>query len=323
VAVVINPKAGRGRGVGLGLQLDAALRGAGHEPTIIDIGPGFDERLREAAAPGGAVIVAGGDGTLHHALPSLLGSPAPVYHFPLGTENLFAREFGMRASVPAVLAALAAGRTRLIDAGEAGVHGRARAFSLMVGLGPCAGVIRRLSAARNGPISHLSYVGPVLAELARPFIPTLTIEADGRRVVEARRGWAIVANMRQFAMRLDPAADADPADGHLDLIFLPCEGGMGALWWTLRARARRLAGGEGVVLTRAREVVVRGEHDSPAFQMDGEEGGSLDGPRRDDDRSAVDSQAGGRWGPSPHPGGRFEIGVRVRPGCLRVLMPAT
>ncbi len=65
--------------------------------------------------------------------------------------------------------------------------------------------------------------------------PRLTIEADGKVVASDVRGLAILANSRQYAIRLDPARRARMDDGLVDLVILPCSGRMSLLGWLIRA----------------------------------------------------------------------------------------
>jgi diacylglycerol kinase family enzyme len=222
IAILHNPRAGRGRGSALAAQFDAAATRDGHEVRALDV------TSSKVSGPiiewSQALAIVGGDGTLHHALPDLLVHPRPIYHAAIGTENLFAREFAHVPSPVPFLRALRHHTTRRIDLAELSIPGsiaRPVPFSIMASLGPDASIVHRLAARRTGPIHHLSYLRPSLAELTTPRIPTLTISVDGKALVEGRPGMALIANMRHYAVRLNPASRADPADGELDVLFLP------------------------------------------------------------------------------------------------------
>ena len=109
VVVLRNSFAGRGRGRAKADRLLTALREAGHDPVVLDVrradGTSFNDELDEALRGAAALIIAGGDGTLHHSAPAAMRAGVPVYHFPLGTENLFARQFRMNALPRGVLVA--------------------------------------------------------------------------------------------------------------------------------------------------------------------------------------------------------------------------
>jgi len=281
VVLLRNSKSGKGHAPALSARAAASLRQAGHEPDEIEIGaPDLPSRLEGA----GAVVIVGGDGTVHHGLRLLTSIDVPIWLVPTGTENLLARELGMRVSPERVGEMVSTGVRRRIDVARAsaggsggcgGAGGVERLFVIMLSVGPDASVIHRLDAMRTGPISHASYLRPVLHEWRSPALPRLTVDVDARRLVTDQRGLLIVANSRQYALRADPAAEADVADGRLDIVFFPCRSAFGAAGWLVRSRLHRALRHRRAV--RARGVDVRialglGEPAGGALpvQMDGE-----------------------------------------------------
>jgi diacylglycerol kinase family enzyme len=51
------------------------------------------------------------------------------------------------------------------------------------------------------------------------------------------RGGVVVANASEYAMRLNPARRADPADGLLDAVALRCRSAVGVAGWLARLAA--------------------------------------------------------------------------------------
>lgn len=290
VALVVNTRSGRGRGRHVGAALEHRIAGAGHVCVRVDVGPGIEERLPEALQRAGAMVVAGGDGTVHHAARAAIDAGVPIYHAPLGTENLFAREFGMTRAPGAVLDALAGARTARVDGAE--IDGRL--FLVMASVGADASVIGRLHAKRNGSIRRLSYGPHIAAEALRPSLPRLTVRADGREIVSARRGLLIVANSRRYAARLDPAHVASMTDGLLDALFLPATTAATLALWAVRCWARGAWTHRKAAHARAERIEIAWEGAPPPAQIDGEALG-LTG------RGAA---------------------LRVLPGALPVLLPA-
>lgn len=263
--LLVNPASGRGRGAAIGAEIARRFAAAGTPARVVEVGPGREVDLKAALAGAGTVIIVGGDGTLHRALAALRSSGATVYHAPTGTENLFAREFGMTAAE-----AHSAGAERAVDLGECDLGaGGVRLFALMASVGFDAAVTRRLNARRRGAIRRSTYLGPILAEalLGRP--PTLTVECDGDRIVRAQRGLLVVANSRHYAVGLNPARDAIIDDGLLDVVFLPTSGPITLAAWAAFARARAHIGRRGAIYRRARRVRVVA-HTGAALQLDGE-----------------------------------------------------
>jgi len=245
-----------------------ALGVAGHDAREVDVTAATSEvpSLLDWAQ---AVVIVGGDGTLHHTLPALVSRPRPVYHAAMGTENLFAREFGHVPNAERVAEIVSGGRTRTIDIASLSATGASKSrvlFAIMASFGPDASIIHRLCGTRSGPIRHASYVGPILRELVSPRVPVVSVSIDGRRMVGERPGMVVIANLRQYALRLDPAPAADPADGLLDVVFIP---GRSLPSIALALSAWRLGGRSEAVGGRGRVIQVESSGRMP-MQADGE-----------------------------------------------------
>ncbi len=272
VVILHNPRSGRGRSASIVDALDAALRASGRDLDIVEVGaPSLGHLLRRADA----IVIVGGDGTVHHALVDLVAANRPLCIAPMGTENLLARELSMRPDAALIARTLGEAHIRPFDVGAARGARATRRFAVMLSVGPDASVIHRLARARRGSISHTSYIRPIVQEALRPQLPALTIDADGRRIVENRTGLLVVANSRQYALRVDPAADADPADGLLDIVFFPCSTALGAVLWLVRSRCRRALRRRGCIAARAKRIRIEPGADWPAgaslpLQLDGE-----------------------------------------------------
>lgn len=296
VLVISNSKSGRGAGAkAAGLLGDVIELSQGHRWDVVHFAVGGDlEELERIARESEAIVVAGGDGSVHHAALLAVRTNKPMYHLPCGNENLFAREFGTGRSVEQLRNALSGMRTTRLDLGriEGGGH-----FVLMASFGVDASVVHRLHAARSKASGHLAYVKPVLAELRRPCFPRLRVEADGKMLVDGERGMLLVANSRQYALSIDPARDASMTDGMLDVVFLPCGGVVSALMRGAECRLR--SRGRGVVRARVKRVSVTTCEGGVPYQVDGE--------------APVHWQGGGVLQSS------MEIGVEA--GVLPVLLP--
>lgn len=271
VTVLINPASGRGRAATLGGAVVEGLRRAGHDVAVrsTHLPSGEPGPTLHATEIGDALVVVGGDGTLHRALPAAAASGAGVYHVPAGTENLFARHFRMSAHPAAVVQALDRPPIRT-DLGMCD----GRLFALMASVGPDAGVIERLSRRRGGAISHWSYLRPVLAEFGHPRLARISLEVDGCRVLDNRRGLLVVANSPQYAARLDPGRGARTDDGRLDVVFFPCESGVDVVCWAARLWLCTDRP-DGCLSWTARAASVFGREEATPLQLDGEPAGGL------------------------------------------------
>lgn len=271
-------------------------------------GPDFVSRLRAHADPLGwldlmdlpldlaltdgaldaldAVVIVGGDGTLHHALAALTqaknGRGVPTLIAPLGTENVVAKELGLTPRVDAVLASLEAFADGTPPTrSDLGIvhHPDNRPgtpFALMLTTGPDAAVLHRVARARTGTTSKMNYVVPTITLALRPKVGRLSVTVDGEQLADNRRGCLIVAVGPRYPMRLDLARNASRTDGLLDALFLPASNTASLLSWASMARLglhvrhpqARYAQGERIELTMH-------DHDPnaemmEALQIDGE-----------------------------------------------------
>lgn len=235
-------------------------------------------------------VVFGGDGTVHSLLAPLIESGRALYHVPIGTENLFARQFGMSRDPRVLVGAIRAARIEPMDVAEA----NARLFAIMCSAGPDASVVHRLAARRSGAIRHASYARPIIAELFRPSLGPYRVEVDGEVLVDGGRGLLVVANSAMYALGINPCARASMHDGMLDVLYLPARSSVGVAAWFGRAFLGDASARRAAVWRRGRDVVISG--DATPYQLDGDEGGIV----------------GGESG---------ELRIRVRPAAARVLDP--
>ena len=237
IVILFNPIAGAGHAARSAEAVDRALQRAGHETQRVatSLGP-VDEWLVGVLAEAEVLVVVGGDGAVRMAAPAAAAAGVPIRHVPLGTENLFAREWRSRREPSHVVRSLATPAIARMDLGRMGPH----AFTIMLTAGFDAEVVHALAARRTGSISHLSYVRPIVYRLCTWRAPRVFVTlGNGRELVQGDRGILIVANCRQYALRIDPALRADPADGMLDVLFLPADTAAGVAAWMLRCGMRR------------------------------------------------------------------------------------
>lgn len=263
LVVLHNPRSGRGLAGSVARAIHDRLEARGHHAKMLAVG---GQEILDPAKLGRAeaLVVVGGDGTVNHAARAAIEAGVPLYHAPTGNENLFARALGMSRDPDRVVRAIESGRRAAADIGMCDD----RPFLITAGFGPDAGVIRRLASARTRAIGHLAYVAPILHEALRPHLPRVWVEADGRPLIEGRRGALIVGNSREYAAHLDPCPRASLFSGELDLVFLPAATSAAMVAWAGALWARS-AHRFGAAAARAAEIRVRADRD-PIAQLDGE-----------------------------------------------------
>ena len=227
VAVVFNPISGSGRAAEVAAVLERELAARGWDCVRVPTeraGPG--RWLEPAIGSVDAAVVAGGDGALRMVAPSAARLGVPLWHAPCGTENLFARAFGMSCDARAIVRAVEARDIHRIDLAEA----NGTAFTIMASVGFDAAVVHALAAQRTGAITRLSYARPILDAARAWRAPELSWEVDGERE-SLGRGMVVVGNLPQYGRGLDPAARARCDDGQLDAVFIPAASALGLLPW--------------------------------------------------------------------------------------------
>lgn len=267
VVLVANPISGRGRADRMAGELARALRTGGHAAVQIATRLQPTEQWLDPALEGAdAMVVVGGDGAVRMAADAAIRTGVPLHHLPMGTENLFAREFRSTRRPADLLAALEAGRVQWVDV--ATINGET--VVLMASMGFDADVVHDLAARRTGAITHLSYAAPIVRRALRWRAPVLDVVVDGEPLVTGVRGTVIIANCRQYGGRLDPAPDASMTDGRLDVVVLPSRSGVGLVRHAAACRLRLNRRAAGVPRARGTRIQV---HSDPAarLQVDGDE----------------------------------------------------
>lgn len=237
---------------------------------------------REALVAGSArdpgcrcIVAVGGDGTVGALVNERPGVPITV--LPAGTENLFARHFGLSHNPARLAAVIAEGRVAHVDVGlTAG-----RRFTLMAGIGFDADVVTRHHAVRlNGsgvprPTHRGAYVESVIRSTLKYRFPQLTVNITDPGHEETLVGTSVfLFNLPRYALGLPFAPTALGDDGFLDLIVFREAGPLRALYYLwLVVRGLHLDR-PGVFHRKVRRVDVSAAYPVP-IQLDGDPGGHV------------------------------------------------
>ena len=268
VHLVVNPHSGYGGKGPLLADLRAEAGHAGLEIVeYVTSGPGdatrYAQTVRDSAA---AVIVVGGDGTVHEVADGLAGSDVPILPCRAGTENLLAKDLRIPPNPRDMIDMLRNGQVVDCDVGR--INGRN--FLLIIGVGFDGEVVRRLSASRTGHISHLSYFWPIWRTFWEHDFPRMRIWADGKEIFNDF-GLAFIGNITRYAVGLRICRDAKFDDGLLDLVVFRCREQAGLMLhaaWTL-LRLHPLKGD--VVYRQVRTARIETDRPVPS-QVDGDVG---------------------------------------------------
>ena len=150
LVIVANPEAGSGDKQA---ELEAAagvLSAAGHPHEVRTLNGSAPDATcraaaRRAAQLGGALVAAGGDGTVNAAVNAAREADVPLGLLPMGTFNYFAREYGSPLEPDAAAGVLMSGQARPVAMGE--LNGRL--FFNNAGFGLYTEAVRRRERAKE------------------------------------------------------------------------------------------------------------------------------------------------------------------------------
>ncbi len=292
--VIQNPVAGTRRPERLHrrLQTELAARDVSYEHVYTRERGHGAELVRQALEAGfDRILVAGGDGTIREAVSSLAGSRAALALLPVGTGNQLAANLGIPKSLRGCVSVALGGRVRDIDLGL--IDGRP--FAAIAGAGFDARVVQPDSRIKRR-FGYLAYVHAATAAVLAPRLAAIQVRVDDREI-SGRGIGVMVMNMPGLTapglprpVTIVPGGRMD--DGKLDGLIIAastrreCLSALGSI---LRRRQQSSPLFE---FFRGREIQVEADPPFPV-QADGEQLGKT--PFR----------------------------VKVWPGALRVLVPAT
>ena len=286
--IIANPSAGGLLRVGDD-ALARAARDAGFEPRIeYAYGTHHLRRILRDQVIGkrDRVAIAGGDGTVHHAVQVLAGTGVALGIIPRGHANNFATALKIPAAPAEAFAFLAASKPRAVDLGRAGDE----YFTESAGVGLFADMLA-LSAGRHGFMGAMRCAHVVMDAFVFGRPRHLVLDIDGVRH-EGEVLYLTVANTPLVGYNIPIAPTAKPADAQLDLVVVgPLTRGELVTYWRAVRRREHLKLPK-VAVRRAREVRIA---------------------------------SGGRWSQIVHVDERASAHTPVRigiaPGVLQVLLP--
>ncbi len=222
VKVILNPYANRWGARAKAPATADAFRAAGVAcDLVVTSVAGEGIAVAEEAARQGydAIVAAGGDGTINEVINGLIraagdGPTRPFGIVPLGTANDFNLMAGLPKSIAESVAVIAAGRTRLIDAGQVNdrffINNSAAAMEPMVTLENIK--MKRLSG-------EVRYIVALLRALVKLKPWTMNLTWDGGGYEGPAYLLSVCNSPRTGGFMMAPGAILD--DGLLDMVFAP------------------------------------------------------------------------------------------------------
>ena len=215
ILLAVNAHARRGNA-----PIDAALAvfsDAGIEvlQERVEKSHGVPALIRQYGRDVDALVLGGGDGTLHSAVREILQCRKPVGILPLGTANDLARSLDVPLDIAQSAAVIVEGRQRAVDVGE--VNGALFFNVAHIGLGAAlADSLSKNMKKRLGPFGYTVAAAAALAKLRR-FKAEITVGSES----ENFEGVSItVGNGRYYGGNGTVSEDAEIDDGLLHLFAL-------------------------------------------------------------------------------------------------------
>ncbi len=228
--VLFNPAARDGRTARLRGALDRRLAQAGIEAEVWETTGSADaeRQARSWGEQGALVVVAGGDGTVHHAVNGLAGTAGTLAVLPLGTGNDYALALGVPPGLGGAVDLLATAPRRPVDLAEirwtdARGEGHQRWVANGVGVGfdaHVAGLVARTKVGGRG--AYLAAVLRTLWTWRRPDL-RVRVEAEPARSGLDYAGPLFlceIGNGHSVGGGFLLTPDAVPTDGLLDVCLV-------------------------------------------------------------------------------------------------------
>ena len=212
----------------------------------------------------GRIVIGGGDGTLHAALPALMSTKLPVGVLPLGTANDFARSIRLN-DVPHAIDAIVAGTTRQVDVGV--VNGILFLNAVSIGLGPR--INNDLDSETKAKLGVAGYLIHALRNATNYRGMRAVIECDGE-AVSVRSIQITIGNGIHYGggMTISSAARLD--DGILRVLAIRPQSVASLLTYGPAIKSGNIQDDENLLTFAGREVIVRTRYES-GVTADGEE----------------------------------------------------
>lgn len=210
--------------------------------------------IRQHASTVERVVIGGGDGTVHGALPALLKAKLPLGVLPLGTANDFARSLGING-VDEAVRVICDGHCRSVDVGV--VNDVYFLNAAGIGLGPR--ITRELDRQTKASFGVLGYFLRFLRSERRGRGMHATVSCDGR-IVQMKSLQITIGNGIHYGGGMTIAKDARLDDGILDLISIAPQSTWSLLMRGPALRSGKLEGNDYVQSLRGRFISVRTRH---------------------------------------------------------------
>jgi len=162
------------------------------------------------------IIAAGGDGTINEVINGMANSKATLVIIPFGSTNVLACELGIPDNPKEAAELITKGKKIKMDLGYAKTSDGSRFFSMMLGVGPFAQVIKDMTPNFKKKWGRFAYPFGIIKLLFR----YKWHEIHVKHKVDSTGYFVIMANIKYYAGEYEIADKANIRDGFLDLVVI-------------------------------------------------------------------------------------------------------
>ena len=162
------------------------------------------------------IIAAGGDGTINEVINGMANSKATLVIIPFGSTNVLACELGISNNPEEAAELITKGKKIKMDLGYAKTNEGSRFFSMMLGVGPFAQVIKDMTPKFKKRWGRLAYPFGIIKLLFRYKWHEIYV----KHKVDSTGYFVIIANIKYYAGEYEIADKANIKDGLLDLVVI-------------------------------------------------------------------------------------------------------
>ena len=162
------------------------------------------------------IIVAGGDGTINEVINGMVNSKASLVIIPFGSTNVLASELGIPDNPKEAAELITEGKKIKMDLGYAQTNKESRYFSMMLGVGPFAQVIKDMTPEFKKRWGRFAYPFGLIKLLFTYRWHKIYV----KHKVDSLGYFVIMANIKYYAGEYQIADKADIRDGLLDLVII-------------------------------------------------------------------------------------------------------
>lgn len=199
--------------------------------------PGVGQ-TKEAIAAGADVVVAvGGDGTVRAVAEGLAGTDTALAILPMGTGNLFARNFDIPlGDIPAMLRTALEGEEQPVDVGwldidrgDARTTGTRHLFLVMAGAGIDAEMVQGADDKLKKRLGWVAYFLAAVKHMGARRM-TAVVSVNGSAPITGQMRSVLICNVGRLPGGFQLIPDASAVDGQLDIATLDARAGI--VGWT-------------------------------------------------------------------------------------------